>query len=131
MSIKVGDFSNALKKAMTEYSKEVGEDIAKVTRSLAGAAAKQVSMASSASFKGDGSTGYAKGWTATNISVRSRARWKIHNAKAPGLAHLLEKGHASVNGGRVAGKIHIKPIEEKLMKDYEEAVKAVIAKGAK
>lgn len=126
---KVGDFSRVLKSELLKYTTEVEEGIAKVTVQLAKKAAKEVNAAADATFKGDGSSGYALGWSAKNMSVRHRSRWVIHNKNAPGLAHLLEHGHAQVSGGRTPGRIHIKPIEEQLIKDYEENVEAIIENG--
>ncbi|UPJ19283.1 HK97 gp10 family phage protein [Bacillus cereus] len=51
--------------------------------------------------------GYRKGW-------RKKKEGKgviIHNTKGQ-LTHLLENGHAKVDGGRVPAKVHIRPVEE-------------------
>ena len=126
---KVGDFSKAFKDTLQNYTKEVEEGIAKVTVQLAKNAAKDINKAADATFNGDGTSGYALGWSAKNMSVRHHSRWVIHNKSAPGLAHLLEHGHAQVGGGRTPGRVHIKPIEEKLIKDYEENLEAIIENG--
>lgn len=129
--VRVGDFSRAFGKEMIKYTLDVEEEIAEITATLTKSAAKELNVVSKSTFQNTGTkyTGYTEGWTAKNKSVRHRARWIIHNQFAPGLAHLLEHGHAKRGGGRVDGKTHIAPIEEKLIKDYEDNVKAIIENG--
>ena len=58
---------------------------------------------------------YNSGWTVRK-KVEKRRRGVqaiIHNATHYRLTHLLEKGHAKVNGGRTRAFPHIKPVEEK------------------
>jgi len=128
-SVKVGDFSRAFGEEMIKYTTGVEEEIQEVTKKLVKQAAKELKAVSASTFQTAQDKPYSEGWTAKNDSVRHRARWIIHNKYKPGLAHLLEHGHAKTGGGRVAGKIHIKPIEEKLVKDYEDNVKAIIENG--
>jgi hypothetical protein len=50
----------------------------------------------------------------------------VHNKTDYQLTHLLEHGHAKRNGGRVAPKIHIRPNEEKAVKEFEKRIKGAI-----
>lgn len=45
------------------------------------------------------------------------------------LSHLLENGHATRNGGRVAGTHFIKNATDPILEQYEQAVKEVIQNG--
>lgn len=128
-AIKIGDFSKAFGKELVKYTKQVEEGISKVSEALAKSAVKELKAASQDTFATRSTTPYQKGWSVSNESVRHRSRWVIHHKTKPGLPHLLEHGHAKRGGGRVSGRVHIKPIEEKLIKDYEENVKAIIENG--
>ena len=46
---------------------------------------------------------YAQGWTPDVVVDQHGVTVVVYNKKKPGLAHLLEKGHAKAGGGRVAG----------------------------
>lgn len=58
---------------------------------------------------------YAKGWHYSKKGKTYTIKNKIYC-----LTHLLEYGHAKVNGGRVNGMPHIKPVE-KAIKEKAEA----------
>lgn len=49
--------------------------------------------------------------TTCTTSKSSEPEYVVHSSK-PGLPHLLEKGHATVGGGRVAPVVHIEPAAE-------------------
>ena len=64
---------------------------------------------------------YAKGWTYTvKETAPGSFTGVVYQKNKPGLTHLLEKGHAKRNGGRVAGIPHIEPAFEDARKTLEE-----------
>lgn len=51
---------------------------------------------------------------------------KIHNKTDYQLTHLLEFGHSTKTGGRTKAQPHIRPIEEKYSKEFENELKKKI-----
>lgn len=119
---KIKGISSEFAKILSEYKEEVLVGMTNVREEVAKETIKELKT-TSPKKKGVGGGEYAKGWKISNI----RGKLVIHNKKYQ-LTHLLEYGHAKVNGGRVAPKVHIRPAEEKAIKSYITGVEKVIQK---
>ena len=51
---------------------------------------------------------------------------EVGSPSMPGLPHLLEKGHAKVGGGSVAGREHIAPAAEVAFEGFEDALSRAV-----
>ena len=118
---------SAVSKILAEYEGSIENNVEQVTKEICKKGAQAVKASARATVGGTGK--YAAGWTSEVKKTRFATNGVIYNQAQPGLAHLLEYGHAKVNGGRVAGRPHIAPIEEELIKDYEEGVINAIDKS--
>ena len=65
---------------------------------------------------------YKKGWRIKK-GLKSNI---LHNATDYRLTHLLENGHAKRNGERYEGKPHIRPNEEKAVREFLKQVERAI-----
>ena len=70
---------------------------------------------------------YVNGWAYTTKDEADGVTGEIGNADVPGLPHLIEKGHARVGGGRVAGREHIAPAADKAFKKFEDELGKVVS----
>lgn len=106
-----------IQKILDEYEGDA-RNLAKET--VKKVAKKGVEALKSASGVFGGTGKYKSGWTSKIEETRLSVKATLYNAKEPGLVHLLEYGHAKRGGGRVAGRPHVKPVEEELAKVFEE-----------
>lgn len=110
---KGNDLSGEIMKCLQEYTEEVVEALEKTEKELADEAVRTLKQTSP---KKSGK--YAKSWTQTKQGKKRI----VHNRRYQ-LTHLLEKGHAKRNGGRVAARVHIAPVEQRISKEAVERFK--------
>lgn len=122
---------DALSSTIQGYLKELGEKADKAL-DLAG---KEASEHGAQTLKGTspkrkkkgGKRGsYASGWRVKAEGGAAGHLYIIHNSTNYQLTHLLENGHALRQGGRSPAIVHIKPVEQSAIKEFEEAIRRFI-----
>jgi len=104
----IDDMADEIMKGLQEYSELTDTAMKKAVRKTATSVKKEIS-ANAPKRTGK----YAKSWTTKKVKENSHSlEITVHSKDRYQIAHLLEKGHAKRNGGRVAGKSHIAPAEE-------------------
>lgn len=121
---KAINIETEIAKILTKYGDEVAENIQKVTKEIARKGAKAVKQNAQNSFQGTGK--YAAGWTSQAKEGRYSSQGIIYNRAKPGLPHLLEHDHAKRGGGRTDGREHIAPVEQEVIRSFEEAIKEAL-----
>lgn len=124
MKVGIDQLQSAINKILKEYGDDVYNRTEELTKAFAKKGAQAVKSAASSAVGGTGK--YASGWTSKFETGRLSAQGIIYNSKTPGLPHLLEHGHAKRGGGRVSGRTHIAPVEEKLVEEFTKAVEGAI-----
>jgi len=113
----INSMADEITRALRQYTNEVQEEVDKAAEEVAEDAVGELKQTSP-----ERTGRYAKGWTKT----KKDGKWIIHNKKHYRLTHLLEKGHAKVNGGRVGARVHIAPVEHRAIDDFIERVERAV-----
>lgn len=76
---------------------------------------------------------YARGWKVKTIKRKGYVSSTIHNTTNWQLTHLLEKPHTIRNKygewGTSKPQVHIKPVEEECIKEYQRKIENTIKNG--
>ena len=119
-SLTADNLAGAINDILAEYKDAIDEDIQAATKNVSKGAKDRVTNVANQKFNGTGK--YAGNW-------RVKVKAKGNTAEATyRLTHLLEFGHAKVNGGRVDGREHIGPVEQWAIREFEKAIKEAIQK---
>lgn len=119
-----------VKDLLNEYSLDVQEGIDKEAQEISKQA---VSELKATSPKRPKSGKYAKGWRVNTKKGRGFINCTVHNATNWQLTHLLENGHRIMRNGEKVGvadaKVHIRPVEQKVINQYQHDVEKIIKNG--
>ena len=124
-TIRTDQLASVVMEGLKEYADLATDDMKKAVRKAGTSVRKEIQQNAPAN------TGiYAKSWAVKKEKETSDSiQLIVHSKNRYQLAHLLEYGHAKRGGGRVAGKAHIAPAEEKAVRQLEEEIKRSLQNG--
>lgn len=117
----INGLSDAISRILTEYADEITDRMDEVVPEVAKAGVRALRQ-NAGVFNGKE---YRGSWKTKIERGRLQTTATIYSTK-PGLPHLLEFGHANRGGGRTAGQVHIAPVEQQIIEDFEKEVERAI-----
>lgn len=122
--INIDNLANEITSAVREYTEDVSTSIEKKVDETAKEVLKETRNLAP---KRTGE--YAKSFKITKEDSFGSTRRIVWNKKHYRRVHLLEMGHAKVNGGHVPAYPHLRPAYEKHAADLDEEIKKIIRNG--
>lgn len=119
MAIPIDSLTDVLAQELEEYNQDVTDSLKASVKDSAKACVSEL-KATSPALTGS----YAKGWRArTAYDGPTDIRMQVHNKTDYQITHLLEDGHANVDGGRTPAYPHIGAAAEKASELLQKDVK--------
>ncbi|WP_026664839.1 HK97 gp10 family phage protein [Butyrivibrio sp. FC2001] len=117
--VQVNGLANAIAEDLKEYEKLATQEVKKDVKDTAKFVKKRIQDKAPVRADGKGKPGsYKKSWrTKTTKEDSTSIEVTVYSPSQYMLTHLLENGHAKVNGGRTRAFPHIKPAEAEGEKD--------------
>lgn len=116
MGININGLANEINRQLALYANQTAEKVDDIAERVA---TEGVEMLKAESPKSPGGGDYARSWRFKKVGKV----FVVHNKDHYRLTHLLEKGHAKVNGGRVDARVHIAPVEDKMIERFEDELR--------
>ncbi|MFD6510983.1 HK97 gp10 family phage protein [Bacillus sp. NPDC060175] len=112
----MNDFASDLARELQRYVNVVEEKLIVSQEEVADVAVDKLKESSP---KKTGA--YGKGWR----KKKDGKNIVIYNTKGQ-LTHLLEKGHAKAEGGRVPAQVHISPVEDYIIDELPRRIEGAV-----
>lgn len=126
MGVKVDGLVKAIQEELNAYSEDLMEGIRKEVTVVAKSCVAEIKAASP-----EDTGEYKDGWrVAKSYESDDDIRLTVHNKGHAQRTHLLEDGHANVDGGRTPGTPHIGPAADNAAAALEGRIKVVIGHGS-
>lgn len=125
MSVTLVEFTETLNEELKKYTTEVYNAINDAVDEVSENLAKELKKNSPVD-KTSKKKHYKNSW---EVEITGRMFYRkavVHNKKYQ-LTHLLEYGHAKVNGGRVKAYPHIAPAEQNAIKEFIQKVEEAVS----
>lgn len=110
----IGNLAAEINRQLALYANQTDETVQQIAEKVAQEGVEQL-KAKSPKDTGD----YAKSWTYRKV----KGKFVVHNKNHYRLTHLLEKSHALRNGGRSRAQPHIRPVEQQMIRDFEDELR--------
>lgn len=121
-NVRIDQLAAAVMDGLKEYADLATEDLKKAVRKAGTSVKKDIQE----NAPKDTET-YAKSWAAKKIKESANSlELVVHSRNRYQLSHLLEFGHAKRGGGRVSGKAHIAPAEERAVETLEQEIEKAL-----
>lgn len=124
-SVKIDGLAKAIEQELNLYSEDAVDVVKKTTREVATSIRRDISEHAPVD-RGK----YRKSWMASKVAeTKTSISYRIHAGKdGYRLAHLLEFGHLKRDGGRTRAFPHIKPAEQRGIREIEAKTKSGLTK---
>ena len=120
--VSIEEMAEAINSQMEEYATLVATEMKAAVKKTATSVKKEIQ-----SNAPEDTGAYKKSWaTKTQSQGTHSISMVVYSKNRYQLAHLLEKGHALRNGGRVAARPHIAPAEENGKTLIEELIRSAL-----
>lgn len=124
MAVSVDGLADAIMDALQEFETEATEAVKESVVSAADTCLASV-KANSPKDSGD----YQEGWRVKKVYEGAHdMRIRVYNKDHYQRTHLLEDGHANVDGGRTEGKPHIGPAADQASRVLERDIKIKVGR---
>ena len=123
--VHIDQMAVVISKTLEDYKNLAADDLKKAVKKAAKTVREEIQT------NAPRRTGrYAESWTVKTVSETGAGiEMVVHSKDRYMIAHLLENGHAKRGGGRVRAIPHIKPAEEKGIKQLEDDITKALQKG--